>query len=1178
MKSIGFFLAVFLSMLTVFLVATGEVKRWFKLSPTESLELGEVKSVDGSKPSAGNIFEFPFYDVNRAELKFVIRAEFIQDEFSINSQIDKIDKLTLRNGVIEVPFSNEVEPGEEPSRAGQSKKLTLEFQTALYEKTHKNSDGKSGLQIVLKQGKGTTDDGTRILFEELSFGEKGLDSYYLRSTEPVSIRNPSFSVMSPTGLEGTLRKHSRDQKSLGEPIRQELELLPPISALLNPESVARGAGEPETSSGSRPPELMGVTCQGPLSIIRESKSLGDEAGSQTGIRILFKKDVTIYPVPGTTSLEALPPAHASRFECQVLQVDLEPVNGRTIPVHGLATSEGGRVKGFFQTKKNSEPLVIDGDRLEWTRSKLQATAPTKMDPKHALDLEGLLESQATLEGHPVLKAPGFNLTADRAIYHPAGNRLLLEKIQGAFEYLGLDEKDGHRKRKPTDLRLEKLELGPWSPDLPQSSEKAREPRGVKGEPGVAARPPQHWDLIADEAEVFFADNLEAGSNATVGKNFSKFIARSDKPDGVQIKSRTEKPYQATGSTLTYLNVEKKVTLEGSDEAKPRFCKGENWIESARIHIFQEENAVWFDSEVLARIDDLSTFRLLRGNVEGENQDPDAALDDTKLEISSDFLAVRFVESGSRMGPDTLQDLTATGTPERPVTITTVSGVWSRFSGQELYWDQRKEIAQLLGHSGLKEGAANVSAADAFARIQLEDGELLSERIVFHQKTWKAYLSDRVTIRSARLDATQKRPLFVMRTGKSEVEFVHGLESQGLKREGVLKELGRIKTVRAVKPADGMLEISGYASNVPFVARAEEVSWSQESGQLRLHGTGLQEIELLADRLKGPTRAREIVFDEQKNLVELRGAVEGRILQQQSLPAAREVTKGVDRGHVRTVTWAFETNSLEAQLSPREAMGGPRLETIRARDKVDLRGEELGVQLRGDDLLYEEATKKIRVFSPDGRPQTLVCDPTKAGISQSTSSPEITQNVSLGAEEPAVEKVHKIVSQVITLLLYRDAYALPQRGDTVDWLLVEFDKDVLASFHVPPGATGGRRIEGAGDTWKMVAERLTLLIDPSQSLIGSDPASTRRLVPWAAANGKVVFSTGTLQATADKAVYQEGSGRVTLYGTPARLSRENEPVFAQPEISVWQEEGSIGAKYSKGDGRATKMPEVPSTTR
>ena len=1198
MKSIGFFLAVFISMLTVFLVATGEVKRWFTPEPKPTIELGEVKSVDGRKTSAGNIFEFPFYDVNRAELQFVIRAEFIQDELSINSPIDKIDKLTLRNGVIEVPFSGEIDPTAEDNRPNQSNKLTLEFQTAFYEKSHKDLDGENGLQVLLKQGKGTTEDGTQFFFDELSFGKKGPDTYYLRSAKPVSIRNPSFSVLSPTGLDGTLRKHARNEKEPAEPTRQEFQLLPPVSALLNPEPAVRSPSgvKQAVPSNEKPAQLIGVVCQGPLSIISTKESTPiekdrisnptDDQGSQSGIQIHFEKDVVIYPVPGATTLEALPAPHGNRFECQKLQVDLENVNGKTVPVHGLATWEGGRVKGYFQNEKNAESLVIDGDRVEWTRTKKRAEGSPKAGPAGSADLIGILDGQAALEGRPVLRSRGLNLSAEKAVFFPGENRLLLDTIEGSLEYLGTDEKEGHRPQKPTEARLEALGIGQWNAEAPEGDDRVKETRSPKNIAANALKAPRLWDLAADEAEIFFAENAEPGGASTTEKTFSKFIARSHKPDGVQIKSRTEKPYQATGSTLTYLNLEKKATLEGSDGAKPRFVQGESWIESERIHVFQEERAVWFENEVLARIDDLATMSLLGGKAQGKDGPAATAAGDSQLEIAAEFLSVRLDDSDPKSGSGSLRDLAATGSRERPVTVTTLSGPWSRFSAQELYWDQAKEVAQLIGRSGSPQDTETPTPEADLARIQMEDGELLSQRILFQQRTWKAFLSDRVLLRSARKDASEKKPLLEMRAGKSEVEFFHGFEAQGPNREGVLKELARIKSIHALQPPDGPIEISGAMNNMPFLGKAEEANWSHETRQLRLHGTGLQEIELLSEGLKGPTRAHEIVFEEEKNLIAMKGEVQGRLLQNQSLPGGRAATEKSEASPGRTVTWAFETNSLEAQLSSQGSPGKPRLETIRARDKVDLRGEELGIQVRGDDLLYDDATKKIRVFSPDGRPQTLVCDPAKAGIIRSSPPPEAPP-LSPAKQEPQAkhgpqgktveapaEKVHKIVSQVITLLLYRDPYAVPQRGDTADWLLAEFDKDVIASFYIPPSATGGKRIEGAGDIWKMVAERLTLFVDPSQPAQGTDPAASKKVVPWAAAQGKVVFTTGTLQATADKAVYQEALSRITLYGSPARLSRDNEPVFAEPEISVWREEGTFGAKYSKGDGKSVKIPAIP----
>jgi lipopolysaccharide export system protein LptA len=113
--------------------------------------------------------------------------------------------------------------------------------------------------------------------------------------------------------------------------------------------------------------------------------------------------------------------------------------------------------------------------------------------------------------------------------------------------------------------------------------------------------------------------------------------------------------------------------------------------------------------------------------------------------------------------------------------------------------------------------------------------------------------------------------------------------------------------------------------------------------------------------------------------------------------------------------------------------------------------------------------------------------------------------------------------------------------------VDFSRDVMASFYLPPGG-GIPQVQGAADTWKLVAEKLTLHVDPSQ-----DPsktrASARRLIPWAVASGKVLFSSGNYQATAERAIYEDPWSRITLIGTPARVSKDNKTLLESPEIEV-----------------------------
>src|SRR5262245_11922171 len=99
MKAVGFFLVVFLSMLSVFLLATGEVKRWFSGSPASPIQLVEIGQAAATGAEAGkNYLEFSFYNVEQGRKSFTMRAN-LQDDFQLGSGgagPEEIRRLTLK--------------------------------------------------------------------------------------------------------------------------------------------------------------------------------------------------------------------------------------------------------------------------------------------------------------------------------------------------------------------------------------------------------------------------------------------------------------------------------------------------------------------------------------------------------------------------------------------------------------------------------------------------------------------------------------------------------------------------------------------------------------------------------------------------------------------------------------------------------------------------------------------------------------------------------------------------------------------------------------------------------------------------------------------------------------------------------------------------------------------------
>ncbi len=1239
MKTAGFFLAVFCSMLAVFLLATGEVKRWFSKEARPAMEL-VTSTVQGAPGSpVKNMLEFDFYDVERAELKFTIRAEFSQDEFQVDTPIEEISRVTLRNGVIEVPMQGDGAPSSSPEKGKEKgddvqQKLILEFKSALYQRGSGNSDGKSGLEILLRDGKGTTEDGAEFFFEELSFDEKAPSTFVLRSQKPVSIRSPSFGVMSRVGFEGTLKERGQ----------QEFSLFPPVAALLDPRALGTLSGEPEIPPAGEAPgprkagQKIAVTCQGPLSIVCDERDRSATARKPSKTIISFSKDVVVYAVDAATKLDGIPlastalpgdpalrplpendaraadlRARASRFECQNLEIELENASGKPSPRRAVATWEGGRVKAYVQREAGGEVYTIDGDRLEWC-----------LEGREGSNAPASWTSEAVLQGKPTLRGKGMLFQAERALFHPMDNRIVLQTVHGSMEYLPADEKDARKTRKQTETKLPPPEVGAWDAGGENRPPKlaGNDPRGEEG-PSHPRRP-QQWDLSADEAEFFFTDSSGEAGDSSDALKFSKFVARSKNPDGVQIKSHDEAFFQATGSFLTYSDPERKAILEGTKDIKPRFTQGENWLDARRILFFQEESAVWFEEEVRARVEDWNSLRFGSAKVPSQplagketrkgsigefpvvspppaTELPAEPPGDARqseapaLDMEADFLAVRFHEQQR-----TLRDIVAKGLPNSPVRASTLSTPWYRFSGPEFYWDQDRDLAQLASTGRNTAPTPGSQDASDLARVEVEGGELLAERILFHRGTWRAQLTNHVTLRAFQKEGGSTAPLIEVNTGKAEVEFFENLAPDKLQRTGPFRNLARLKSFHAVRSPDGLIAARGEARGVPFAARAEECAWDCEARQLRFYGTGEQEIELLGETFHGPIRSREIIYDEAKNLVTLSGVVRGRLVQSlASEPAARAPSPVASPKEAEAVAaqaqpaaaafsgrtsklsqhtkgpliWELEANTLEIQLRQEAEKASSRFESLRARDKVDLRNADLGLQLRGDDLFYDPATQKVHVFSPDGRPQTLVYSGVRT---QAKTGPGLDAlPPAENKEDPAADRANKIVSQEIWLLWYTNPHAVLQRGDRTEWFLAQFEKDVIATLYVETVDGAAKRKMGTGDLWKMVADKLTLYVDPIHSGNGpgngTEEQSFRRVVPWAAASGKVAFTTGTLQATADRAIYEDSRSRVTLYGSPARLYKDNKPAFAEPEIVILKEGNTTGATYGRGDG---KLPRVP----
>ena len=103
MKATAFFTVVFLSMLGLFIVATGEFKHWFGAS-AEGPGGFRVSHNVSAGDSGKNYLDFDFWNVKLGRRNFTLRAELPRGDLKDGARIDELENLNLRNGTIDIPI------------------------------------------------------------------------------------------------------------------------------------------------------------------------------------------------------------------------------------------------------------------------------------------------------------------------------------------------------------------------------------------------------------------------------------------------------------------------------------------------------------------------------------------------------------------------------------------------------------------------------------------------------------------------------------------------------------------------------------------------------------------------------------------------------------------------------------------------------------------------------------------------------------------------------------------------------------------------------------------------------------------------------------------------------------------------------------------------------------------
>lgn len=732
---------------------------------------------------------------------------------------------------------------------------------------------------------------------------------------------------------------------------------------------------------------------------------------------------------------------------------------------------------------------------------------------------------------------------------PNSERLFLQDVSGSFKMTGKEERRGKAR-----LRAEKF---------------VNQPGGEPGAEGKRSPAPRdeldRLDFDADEVEVAFNGLEEKGGQKNA---LSYFIARSNNPRGVVLRSKGWKrdaknngarqagpqAFQANGKTLTYRAELQQATLEGIEKEFPRLTQGESWIEAKKINLIVDggPEGAWFEGSVSASVN-LDELRAV--GADEDKKSPEGGKSHF-VEIQSDYLGLLF-EDGKA-----LKKALARGDGVRPVRLTTRAKGLYRFSAPEVQLLAKEKAFELIG------------VKERRAQLEKKGGVVLAGRIRFEQESRQCILTDAVEVRFYRGEEITSRPDLLIQAARAEVEFEEGAAGRAPKEEsnaGVLRDLRSVKALTAYSSEDSPLMVSGKN----FEMRGEKASWSSSVRQLRFFGDQPQSMHLDHEELRGPVRAREIIYDEKTQSVTLRTEVKGELAQgayrDQAAPAGAPPPG-------QKMLWEFETSELEIRVAKDKA-GELHLSRIEAKDKVLLYNKALAILLRGDDLLYERDKNRVKIFSQDGRRQTL--QHFKDGFKAAGALGGVAAR-----EKPEAERVDTIDAQEIEAYLY-EAPAEAKDGPLRRMVLVSFKKNVMANFYVA-GKSKPQALPGSlsGKHWQVVAQRLTLHVNPA-----AGPSAEQRL-PWATASniigterlgGNVTINSGPYQAYAERVEYHSSPKQLVLVGSrsaPATIAdrrpQKRRPGFREqaPVIIIRKPKDEIEIEYlNRGPGKEP-WPGVP----
>ncbi|MEE8142972.1 MAG: hypothetical protein V3T77_07725, partial [Planctomycetota bacterium] len=695
----------------------------------------------------------------------------------------------------------------------------------------------------------------------------------------------------------------------------------------------------------------------------------------------------------------------------------------------------------------SESLVLHLRRE--TMEVVRATArrgeqPVRVHLKKEYRIEGnLLEwiegnAEAVLSGEVRIFGPPGEFRAMRARLYPDENRCVLEQgVTGRLYAKAFEELEGSRQ---------------------------------------AHQLSSDWSLVAERAVIDYVPDDPSGRQ---GSRLSRFEAYSEQPNGVIITEDHPSGSQLYGSILTYEGEKEVLLVKGHPEqpsVRPYFQEGRSLIRSNQIQLQLRQRQVLFSGDVESRIYELPV---------ADNTEAPAWLQERKRDDYIDCVCERLQLSWDL--ERRLKEIRA-WQGKHPLVFKNVAEDAYRLKGEELSWQRESQRVVLSGEPGNQ---------------HLYMGESLHIRagiLRFNMDAWTVEAEEQVRVEVDKLALMKRLPgseasQVIIESAHLQVQLSDPQQQQDSEDPTVVAARAWSKDPGRVRVSDGT-----------FTCEGEELRWDAESGTLRMQGNqGQRLIYQEAGEIDEITAQKITLFRDAHRAI-LDGDVKGQI-RQHSTNFTRRGSREKDwvwdlgAGHVEVVFSASTIQSRPEKSSTDSKNRRPfTIELLRAYDGVTLENRAAGLLFRGSACLWEKATQRLHVYSPDGQGvQTLYHGPPR--------------------------KRDEIVSREISLV--RVPGKFPSAGDR---LMVFFQSVLRATFHVREP----ERSAAIPESFELEAENLLLNIDlaahgPHEPDSGASAAMIREGYAWE----EVTFRGGDYKLLSETAYLDSANSSVTFTGGPGK---------------------------------------------